>query len=200
MKRSKSCLIGLVVVCLTMISLVGCIGVPQSEFEALQAEHEALQAEHATLGNENTGLKAELQTVQSDLTNLQADYEAINVDYDTLNADYEAVNQELAAIKEVYPPRDFSSFRELQDWLLENDVSERPASTFAEDMYSKALEIQEDALNDGYIVSAWIEYYYETQEFVIICTAVVEGYVWAWDPETDELINFSDASDLLKLE
>jgi chaperonin cofactor prefoldin len=183
-----------------MISLAGCIGVPQSEFEALQAEYEALQAEHATLGNENTSLKAELQTVQSDLTNLQADYEAINVDYDTLNADYEAIDEELAEIKEVYPPRDFPSMRELEDWLRANDVSDEPPATFAEGVYSKALRIQEDALNDGYIVSAWIDYYPETQEFYINCTAVADGYVWMWDPETDELINFSDASGLLKLE
>jgi len=190
MKRFNWWLIGLVAVCLSMIPLTGCIGVPQSEFEALQAEYEALQAEQASLMAENTSVKEQLQTAQSDLTNLQADYDTLNVDYEMLNADYEAVNQELADIREVYPPRDFSSLSELQDWLLENDVSDRPPTTTAEALYSKALEIQEDAFNDGYIVSAWIDYYYETELFYVNCTAVVDGYVWMWDPETDEPINF----------
>jgi outer membrane murein-binding lipoprotein Lpp len=126
------------------------------------SEHEALQAEYATL--------------QSDLTDLQADYEA--------------ASEELAEIKEVYPPRDFSSLSELQDWLLANDVSERPAATIAETLYSKALEIQEDALEDGYIVSAEVYYDETTELFYIDCTTIINGDLWWWDPETDEPIQW----------
>ena len=177
MKRSNWLLIGLLVLCLAIIPLAGC-GVPQSEYEALQGEN-------ATLVEENTSLKAELVGVQSDLAKAQADYEA--------------ASNELAEIKEVYPPRDFSSLSELQDWLLENDVSERPAAQFVEGAYLKALEIQEDALKDGYIVSAWIDYYPDTEEFYINCTAVADGNVWMWNPETDELLDFSGISGLLKV-
>ncbi len=172
MKRFKWLLIGLMAVGLVMIPLTGCMGVPQSGFEALQADYEALQAEHATLADENTSLKAQFQAAQADLTNKQADYDALN--------------EELTEIKEVYPPRDFSSLSELQDWLLANDVSERPLTEYAEGWYSKALDIQEDALKDGYIVSADYDYYEEEDLYDVWCVTIIAGDIWAWDPETDE--------------
>lgn len=101
-------------------------------------------------------------------------------------SDYEAVKQELAEIKEVYPPRDFSSLTELEDWLAENDVSERPATEYASGWYGKALEIQEDALKDGYIVSADYDYYEETDDYTMFCVTIIDGDIWYWDPETDE--------------
>jgi len=130
MKHSKWLLMGLVILSLTMIPLAGCIGVSQSE--------------------------------------------------------YEAVSEELAEIKEVYPPRDFSSLSELQDWLDANDVSEKPATTYARGWFGKALEIQEDALKDGYIVSADYDYFEETDEYAIFCVTIIDGDIWYWDPETDE--------------
>ena len=81
--------------------------------------------------------------------------------------------------------RDFSSLRELQDWLLANDVSERPPTQYADAWYSKALEIQEDALKDGYIVSA--DYDAMEEGVVVWCTTVINGKVFYWDPETDEV-------------
>ncbi|MBA7672740.1 hypothetical protein ES703_80927 [subsurface metagenome] len=115
-----------------------------------------------------------------------SEYEALQADYDELNANYAAVEAELAEIKEVYPPRDFSSLSELQDWLLQNDVSERALATTAERWYSKALEIQEDALIDGYMVSADYDYDPETDLFYIFCVTIINGDIWYWDPETDE--------------
>ena len=82
--------------------------------------------------------------------------------------------------------RDFSSLSELEDWLRANDVSERPTSEYAEAWFRKALEIQEDALKDGYIISADYDVITETELFVW-CTAVVNGRVFFWDPETDDV-------------
>jgi len=185
MKYHKRLLMGLVALCLALVLLVGC-GVPQSEYEALQAEYEALQSE-------NTSLEGELAQVNSDLTNARADYDAMKADYDTLkgdhdklNEDYDAVEAELAEIKAVYPPRDFSSLSELQDWLLANAVSERPPAEYAENLYAKALEIQEDALKDGYVVSAECAYYEDEDLFYISCTTIINGDFWYWEPETDE--------------
>ena len=55
----------------------------------------------------------------------QADYDELDAEYTTLQAEHEALQNELAEIKEVYPPKEFSSLSELDDWLLENDVSDR---------------------------------------------------------------------------
>ena len=82
--------------------------------------------------------------------------------------------------------RDFSSYEELTQWLQANDVSEKPICDYASEWYSKALEIQEDACSDGYIVSA--NYYYDssTDTYVIYCVTIIDGNIWCWDPETDQ--------------
>ena len=167
MKRLTWWLLGLVVLVVILVLLF----VSRSEYGALQADYDALQ-------QQNSSLSTQLQQAQSDLTELQADY-------DGLNADYEAVNAELTEIQKVYPPRDFSSLSELQNWLLSNDVSERPFATTAEHWYSKALEIQEDALRDGYIISVDYDYCPE-RGFSVWCVTIINGDIWVWDPETDE--------------
>jgi len=97
------------------------------------------------------------------------------------------VENELAEIKEVYPLKDFSSLSELNDWLLENDVSEKPDTTYGEDWYGRALEVQEDALSDGYIVSADYDYDAGDDSYLVWCTTIINGRVFFWDPETDDV-------------
>ena len=70
-----------------------------------------------------------------------SDYDALQADYDELNTKNEAVEKELAEIKEVYPAEDFSSLSQLNDWLLENDVSQKPDTRYADDWYGRALEV-----------------------------------------------------------
>jgi hypothetical protein len=82
--------------------------------------------------------------------------------------------------------RDFSSYEELVQWLQANDVSDQPVCDYASEWYNKALQVQEDALRDGYIVSA--DYYYDsyTDTYIIYCVTVIDGNIWCWDPETDQ--------------
>jgi hypothetical protein len=74
----------------------------------------------------------------------------------------------------------------------------RPLPT-VEVAYSRSLEIQQDALEDGFIVSAWIDYYFDEGTFYVNCTAVAGGEVWMWSPDSDELTNFSDMTGLSNL-
>ncbi len=120
----------------------------------------------------------------------QADYDELNADYTTLQANYEAAQNELAEIKEVYPPKDFPSLTALNDWLLENDVSEKPDTTYAEDWYGRALEVQEDALKDGYVVSADVDYNEDDDVYFVFCVTIIDGKVFYWDPETDEVFEY----------
>jgi hypothetical protein len=82
--------------------------------------------------------------------------------------------------------RDFSSYEELMEWLQANDVSDQPLCDYASEWYNKALQVQEDALRDGYIVSA--DYYYDsaTEAYVVYCVTIIDGDIWCWDPETDQ--------------
>jgi hypothetical protein len=82
--------------------------------------------------------------------------------------------------------RDFSSYEKLMQWLQANDVSDQPICDYASEWYSKALEVQEDALKDGYTVSA--DYYYDsyTETYIVYCITIIDGDIWCWDPETDQ--------------
>ena len=163
MKRFNWLLTGSVVLCLAILLLAGC-GVSKAEYEALLAE--------------KANLETELAAAQSELASLQADYDA-------LSADYAAAQNELADLNAVYPPKDFSSLNELEDWLQENDVSEKPVTMYAEGWYGRALEVQEDALADGYVVS--VDYDYDAGTYYIYCTTIINGDIYYWDPETDDV-------------
>lgn len=214
MKYFKWLLAGLSVLILTLVLLAGC-GVSKSDYEALQAEKTALetektalQAEKQTLQNdydllttEHEALQTEKSTLEAEKQNLTADYGQLNTQHETLQTelnalqeekeslqtDYSALDSELTEIKKVYPPRDFSSRRELEEWLYANDVSEKPTTTDAETWIGRALEIQEDALADGYIIS--VDYDGPDEEFMytVYCTTIIDGNILFWDPETDDI-------------
>ncbi len=191
--RYSRLLIGLLVLILSALPLAGCTS--KAKHEALQASYETLQAEHAALVLENTSLKTELESVQPELTKiqddydaLQSDYEALQTDYTTLDTGHKAVQQELAQIREVYPPRYFSSVTELQNWLAGDDISDR-ASDDAVLVYQSALELQKRALQDGYIINANITTTGTTPAYyTIYCSAVTEeDSLYTWVPETDDV-------------
>ena len=82
--------------------------------------------------------------------------------------------------------RDFHTYDEFKQWLQANDVSEQPVCDYASEWYNKALQVQEDALKEGYVVSA--NYYYDsnTEAYIVYCVAIISGDIWCWDPETDQ--------------
>jgi hypothetical protein len=82
--------------------------------------------------------------------------------------------------------RDFSSYEELTQWLQANDVSEQPICDYASEWYSKALQVQEDALKEGYIVSAAYYYDQSTDTYIVFCATIIDGDIWCWNPETDQ--------------
>ena len=122
---------------------------------------------------------------KSKYEDLQAERDAALSQLATLQAGYDA-------LVAVYPPRDFSSVEELENWLLENDVSEQPPPDIfdVEQMYSRALQIQADALKDGYIVSVDIDVISFDLAY-IACVAIIDGDFWWWYPETDELSQYT---------
>ena len=69
---------------------------------------------------------------------------------------------------------------------FEISLGDQPICDYASEWYNKALQVQWDALSEGYIVSA--NYYYDsaTDSYVVDCTTVIDGDIWYWDPETDQ--------------
>lgn len=205
--RIKYLLPVLLLVLGTITLAAGC-GVPQADHDTVLTQVAALETEKTALQSELVAIQTEKDTLQADRDALQADKNALETreaalqaDYDTLGDGtdslkvdlasiqslYDAAREEIAGLNAVHPPREFLSRGELEDWLLTNNVSEKPAGVYAEDWYAHAMEVQADALGDGYIVS--VDYDYDAAEdaYFIYCTTVISGTVWYWNPETDVL-------------
>jgi uncharacterized protein YhaN len=177
----------------------------QKELESTKAELESKQTELKTAQTEleikNTtvaSLKSEKTSLIAEKTSLIAEKESLQANYNKLNDANNSVTQELATIKKVYPARYFTSLTELRDWLYGNNISERQANTTAEGLYAKALDLQEAAMKDGFLISAYIEHLQGTN-FFIGCKAVIDGNIYSWDVETDEPVDWSGMYDLLKV-
>jgi hypothetical protein len=115
----------------------------------------------------------------------RAEYNNLEADLAGLQTAYDSTQAELADLKQLYPPRDFTSEQELREWLASNDVSEQPAATTVEEMYTKGLAVQEAAARDGYLISVDFEVPYEFFYFVY-CVTIIDGEIWLWEVETDE--------------
>ena len=55
-----------------------------------------------------------------------------------------------------------------------------------------ALDIQEDALEDGYTIFPNVHYDVQEQLYYIACVTIIDGDIWVWDPTGDEPGNFSE--------
>jgi type II secretory pathway pseudopilin PulG len=135
-----------------------------------------------------SSVEDDLAAAEQQVSSLSSQLQQAQTDKNQLQSDLDTANAELAAIQMVYPPRNFSSASDLEDWLLSNGISLQPPATTWEQWYSKALEIQAAALADGFIVSVDYDYFYDgVDEFLSVWNiAIIDGAIWFWDPESDE--------------
>jgi hypothetical protein len=169
----------------------GCTGIPYEQYGAVIAENQAAEVEIASLNNELDSVKDELDNTEIELRAMQLNLEDAQNQYGELEAKYEEASDELTQIKETCPPRWFSSQRELEDWLLSNDVSEKPEGQYLEDDYKRALEIHQDALDDGYMVFVSFDPDDAGELFIAECMTIVDGDLYSWFVNSDELWNLS---------
>jgi Skp family chaperone for outer membrane proteins len=170
----------------------------QQKLQSTEAELESKQTELKTAQTELEIKNTTVASLKSAKTSLIAEKESLQSNYNKLNDENNSVTQELANIKKVYPARYFTSLTELRDWLYGNNISERQANTTAEGLYAKALDLQEAAMKDGYIISAFIENL-QGNNFLMGCKAVIDGNIYSWDVETDEPVDWSGMYGLLKV-
>ncbi len=193
MKKMRILPLALAAVVLASLLLAGC-GVSQADYDelfaqktALETEKQALQGQYDDLMTENAGLAADYEQLTSDYATLETNFQALQDMKDAIELQLLTASDQVAALQAVYPPRDFASLRELEDWLAANDVSEKPITANAEDWIGRAIEVQEDALADGYVVSVDYDGPDADGLYLVYCTAVINGFIYFWDPETDEV-------------
>lgn len=57
--------------------------------------------------------------------------------------------------------------------------------------FKRALEVQEDALSDGYLVSVNLDQSDDSERWVEECITIIDGEIWDWFPDSDELLVIS---------
>ena len=107
--------------------------------------------------------------------------------YDAVVTERDTAQAALAELQETCPPGNFESLTELETWLASNTISKESTTTYAEAWFRKALRLQEDALEDGYIISADYDVDQDTGFIAVWCTTIISGTLFFWDPESDEV-------------
>ncbi len=126
--------------------------------------------------------QADLDAARAEATSLQSQLSSLQSNYDDASSD-------LAAIQEVYPPRHFTSATELRQWLAANTISDMPVTEIAETLVDRTLQLQEAALEDGYIISLDIDE--DPDFFYVNALALIGSLIWIVDVETDEVYQWS---------
>jgi len=135
--------------------------------------------------------KAEMADTEAELASTEAELMSTEAELMSTEAELASTEAELTEIKEVYPPRYFPSGTELQNWLADDNMSDR-SSTDAGVWYANARELQQRALEDGYIISAGM---FDNLDgtFSVWCSAVMEDdSLYWWDPDTDDITYWLD--------
>ena len=205
----------LLIMALTAFSLVAC-GISADVHDAVVAEKEAAQASVAQLQKEKEAAQAlvaqlekdkeaaqtsvaqlqkEKEAAQTSVAQLEKENRTLVVELGSIKADLTQAEVKVQALGAVYPPKRFSDRADIEAWLRNDDISERESASTAEGLYSKALEQQARALEDGYIVSAEYSGPDENYEFSIWMSAVAENSnYFMWNPEQDEVVFVANPS------
>lgn len=163
----KKLLVSVVVLVVAPLLMVGCAaGVSEEEYDEV---------------------KSDLDAAQSQIQSLQSDLDAAESQIETLQSDFEAAQAELAALQEIYPPGNFASVADLESWLASNTISDEAPAAYAPAWFRKALRLQQDALVDGYLISADYDYDANTDLYYVWCNTVIGSQIFYWDPESDEV-------------
>jgi small-conductance mechanosensitive channel len=131
----------------------------------------------------------QLQQAQSQLTQASSQLTQAQTELSALKTTNDAAQKKIAELMAAPPARYFASTVELANWLALDKVSEEPAANTYVGWYNKALKVQQNAARDGFIISVQYHYCDERQVIeYIACLTVVHGYLFKWDPESDDVV------------
>ena len=132
------------------------------------------------------------EQVQQELEATELELGQTQLELEQVEAEIIALQLELSELQTKYPPRRFPNGEVLQTWLENNATAEKGESYDALVWLARALEQQEQAAKDGYIISIELT----TDDdilYSVYSTAVVENNgFWWWDCEIGEAYYWLD--------
>ena len=172
-----------------LVLLVIGAGVLGSMLMGASDKYDTLEAQHTTTVDALNQANEVVAESNSTISDLEDDISDLDNQVGSLTAENSDLQDELDDINEVFPPRNFYSYSELNNWVISNGVSGYPYASTIKGWYTKGMELQQDALNDGYIVSVDIDT--DSSGSVVWCVAVIGDTMYYWDPELTDLYSLS---------
>ena len=195
---------------LMVLLIFSSCSIAQDKYDAVVSERDAAEAEAASLQSDLDAAQAEAASLQSDLDAAQAEAASLQSDLDSLIDEKEDLQNELNAaiyekdallkefittvnvkdtllnelyeIKAIYPPGQFNSVSELENWVSTN---KQPSTNDLESLFMAALEVQQLGLQDGYLISVIYDEDYRGPGYPWVFNgALVNGSFYVWDPGT----------------
>ena len=93
---------------------------------------------------------------KSQYDSLENSYSDLQNSYTTLQGEKDDFEAQLEAIEAKYPLRNFTSKGELEDWI---DSHSYPTTLGDDDEFDNALQVQIDAMNEGYLAGIQMDWY-----------------------------------------
>lgn len=103
-------------------------------------------------------------------------------------AAYDEVVAELEAIQQVYPLTGFDTLSEFKDWISDHV---QPETTWVEDAFLAAYKVQQEAMEDGYLMGLDLDYNTDDTITVTLTTFVGNELYW-WFVEDAEMYYGTD--------
>ena len=109
-------------------------------------------------------------------------------EYDSVVAERDNLQSEMDEIKAVYPPREFNSLTELEDWIRNN---KQPFHEYIDETFRSAIKVQEQGIEDGYLINIlYDEDDTDPSSGWVFNGTLVNGRFYVWDPEEGIIYNW----------
>jgi len=163
-----------------LIFLIISLSMSSISCNSSQEGFSGLQDRYMQLQYENEQLKLELDSCNSS----QEGFSGLQDRYMQLQYENEQLKLELDSRPTL---RDFDSRLELENWL-ENNL--QPETVYIDDAFIAALKVQNLAKQSGYIVGL-APMFIDSEDYfdAIFCSAIANGILYVFSPETGEIIS-----------
>ena len=119
--------------------------------------------------------------VRAELTSTEAELASTEADLAVTEADLAVTEAELSELKEVYPPRHFETYSELEECIERHTPIDESAGFFR-----ACLTLQALVLADGYVFSA-----FKDIDNTHVCMAIAgDSVYWVWPDGTIQWIAY----------
>jgi len=167
-------------------SVKGTLSTTQADLAIVSGQLSQTQGQLSSVQQTLSSTQGQLSSTQASLSSVQGQLSGARSELSDTQVELSSTLAELESIQGKFPLERFSTNLALESWL--SLQPNPPSSSDAVLWLRHALDLQQAAADDGFLISA--DYYgpFEDDTYVVWCSAVIANgsYYW-WDPDTDDI-------------